>query len=92
MQKGDRIGVICDDNNRLHIIVNDVDKGFVDHEVSTTKYAMLDLYGRCEQLTIVPCNKVPELMTGDCSQEDVKKDAEEEKVSTDESKGILTEL
>jgi hypothetical protein len=67
--------------------VNDTDKGFVDHEISTTKHAMLDLYGRCEQLSIVPCNKIPELRSVEHSEEDVKSDVEEEKVSTDESKG-----
>ena len=87
LREGDRIGLICDDNNRLHIIVNDIDKGFVDHDVSTTKYAMLDLYGRCEQLAIVPCNKIPELVSDNCSQEDVKNGAEEEKVSAEKSKG-----
>ena len=49
---------------------------------------MLDLYGRCEQLAIVPCNKIPELKTGDRSREDVDNDVEEEKASADEGKGI----
>ncbi|CAB4005063.1 Hypothetical predicted protein, partial [Paramuricea clavata] len=86
LREGDRVGLICDDDNRLHIIVNDTDKGFVDHEISTTKHAMLDLYGRCEQLSVVPCNKIPELRSVEHSEEDVKSDVEEEKVSTDESK------
>lgn len=80
--------MICDENNRLHIIVNDVDKGLIDHEIPPTKYAMLDLYGRCEQLFIVPCNKIPELRTGEQSQEDAENDTvEEEDVSLEEGKG-----
>ena len=88
MREGDRIGVVCDDDNRLHIIVNDIDKGFVDHEIPTIKYAMLDLYGRCEQLAVVPCNKIPELKTAEQNEEDVKKDVEEEKIATKESEGF----
>ena len=87
MREGDRVAVVCDDNNRLHIIVNDTDQGLVDHEISSTKYAMLDLYGRCEQLAVVPCNKIPELKTTEQKQEDVKKDIEEEKISIEESEG-----
>ena len=80
--------MICDENNRLHIIVNDVDKGLIDHEIPPTKYAMLDLYGRCEQLFIVPCNKIPELRTAEQSQEDAENDTvEEEDVSLEEGKG-----
>ncbi|XP_028393670.1 neuralized-like protein 4 [Dendronephthya gigantea] len=87
LREGDRVGVICDESNRLHIIVNDVDKGLIDHEIPPTKYAMLDLYGRCEQLFIVPCNKIPELKTGEESQEDAENDkVEEEDASLEESK------
>lgn len=82
--------MVCDDNNRLHIIVNDTDQGLVDNEIFTSKYAMLDLYGRCEQLAVVPCNKIPELKTGDQKQEDVKKDVEEEKTSTEKSEGCTS--
>ena len=80
--------MVCDDSNRLHIIVNDVDKGLVDHEIPTIKYAILDLYGRCEQLAVVPCNKIPELKTAEQNEEDVKKDVEEEKIATEESEGF----
>ena len=83
---------MCDDNNRLHIIVNDIDKGLVDHEIPTIKYAILDLYGRCEQLAVLPCNKIPELKTADQNEENVKKDVEEEKIATEESEGFTFSL
>ena len=89
LREGDRVGLICDDNSRLHIVVNDIDQGLVDHEMSNMRYAMLDLYGRCEQVSIVPCNKIPELKTAD-NQEEVVNDIEEEKVSTDEIKGSIS--
>lgn len=87
LRQGDRVGLICDDKNRLHIIVNDTDQGFVEHEVSSTKYAMLDLYGRCEQLAVVPCNKIPELRKMEPIVQDIKSHNDDEKVSVDESKG-----
>ena len=55
--------MICDDDSRVHIIVNDVDQGFIDHEIPGVKYAILDLYGRCEQVSVVTSNKLPELRT-----------------------------
>ena len=84
---------MCDDNNRLHVIVNDTtDQGLVDHEISSTKYAMLDLYGRCEQLAVVPCNKIPEKTTEQKQEDVTENDIEEEKISTEESEGCTSLL
>ena len=61
LRDGDRVGVVCDEDNRIHIIVNDVDQGFIDHVIPGVKYAIFDLYGRCEQLSVVASSKTPEL-------------------------------
>ena len=80
IREGDKVAVICDDKSRVHIIVNNEDKGFVDYEVSSSKYAMFDLYGRCEQVSVVPCNNIPLLKTG----EDVELERENEKIVKEE--------
>ena len=41
------------DEAALHLYINGVDQGVVSHDIPPVVYALVDLYGQCEQVTIV---------------------------------------
>ena len=53
LQAGDTAGVMVSDDAALHLYVNGVDQGIVSHDIPPVVYALVDLYGQCEQITIV---------------------------------------
>ena len=53
LQVGDTVGVMVNDEAALHLYVNGVDQGIVTRDVPPIVYALIDLYGQCEQVTIV---------------------------------------
>ena len=53
LQVGDTVGVMVNDEAALHLYVNGVDQGIVTRDVPPIVYALVDLYGQCEQVTIV---------------------------------------
>lgn len=54
---GDTVGVMVDDDDALHVIVNGVDKGIAARDIPSKCHALIDLYGQCEQVTITPVSE-----------------------------------
>ena len=50
---GSSVGVLVDDDNSLHFYVNDVDQGVAVTDIPATCYGLVDVYGQCEQVTVV---------------------------------------
>lgn len=53
LQCGHVVGVMVDDDNCLHLYVNGLDQGIAARDVPYPCYGLVDLYGQCEQVTIV---------------------------------------
>lgn len=53
LAEGDRVGVMRTSNGVLHIYVNGVDQGAAATNIPSKVWAVVDMYGKCAQVTIV---------------------------------------
>lgn len=53
------MGVFIDDDNRLHLIINGIDQGVAATDLPPYVYAVFDIYGQCEQISILANNGEP---------------------------------
>jgi neuralized-like protein 4 len=44
------VGVLVDSESRLHLFVNGVDQGVAVCDIPAVCYAVVDLYGQCEEV------------------------------------------
>ncbi|ELT95486.1 hypothetical protein CAPTEDRAFT_101277 [Capitella teleta] len=51
--EGDRVGVMRSEEGALHFFVNGVDQGVAAHNVPSVLYAVIDMYGKCAQVSIL---------------------------------------
>ncbi|XP_022686175.1 neuralized-like protein 4 isoform X3 [Varroa jacobsoni] len=52
LAKGDRVGVVRQSNGSVHFVVNGVDQGVAASNTPSRLFAVLDLYGKCVQISI----------------------------------------
>lgn len=50
---GSIIGLLIDDESKLHLYINGIDQGVAVTDVPSFAYAVIDLYGQCEEVAIV---------------------------------------
>ena len=53
LSEGDRVGVKRTSTGALHIYINGVDQGCAERELPSRVWAVLDIGGRCEQVSLV---------------------------------------
>ena len=53
LQEGDTLGVFIDKKSRLHLLINGEDLGPIAQAIPARRFAVLDLYGCCEEVSIV---------------------------------------
>ncbi|XP_077531935.1 neuralized E3 ubiquitin protein ligase 4 isoform X2 [Haemaphysalis longicornis] len=53
LQQGHTVGVLVDLEGGLHLYVNGMDQGTAARDLPPVCYALVDLYGQCEQVTIL---------------------------------------
>ncbi|XP_076236666.1 neuralized E3 ubiquitin protein ligase 4 isoform X2 [Calliopsis andreniformis] len=53
LQANSIVGLFIDEDNRLHLIINGVDQGVAATDMPPYIYAVFDLYGQCEQVSII---------------------------------------
>ena len=53
LQCGSTVGLLIDDDSRVHLYINGVDQGIAATDLPLYVYAVIDLYGQCEQVSIV---------------------------------------
>ncbi|KAL4631473.1 neuralized-like protein 4 isoform X1 [Arapaima gigas] len=73
--EGTILGLLVDANGCLHLYVNGMDQGVAAQDVPSPCYPLVDLYGQCEQVTIVT-NNVPAVgrkSRESCCQGDMEK-------------------
>ena len=51
---GHVVGVMVDNESRLHLLVNGVDQGVAAKEIPPNPYVVLDLYGQCQEVRVQP--------------------------------------
>ena len=45
------VGVLVDSESRLHLYVNGIDQGVAASDIPTSCYAVVDVYGQCEEVS-----------------------------------------
>ena len=60
MKNGDRVGIVCSSSGILQFYVNGHLKGrLLNGKVPKLRYALVDLYGCCERVRLLPLEKAP---------------------------------
>ncbi|KAK0040385.1 neuralized-like protein 4 [Biomphalaria pfeifferi] len=54
LTENSRVGVLVDEDSYLHIMVNGIDYGVAARDIPRPCWPIVDLYGQCEQVMIVP--------------------------------------
>lgn len=83
--EGDRVGIQRSARGELHLWVNGQDCGAAASGLPSKLWAVVDLYGKCTQVTVVSCEPPPpsaekERETIERDQEDAEEEEEEEEV------------
>ncbi|XP_051170351.1 neuralized-like protein 4 [Leptopilina boulardi] len=52
LQCGSTVGLLIDEDSRLHLYINGTDQGIAATDLPLYVYAIIDLYGQCEQISI----------------------------------------
>lgn len=73
--EGDRVGIQRNGKGELHLWVNGQDCGTAASGLPSRLWAVVDLYGKCTQVTVVSCEPPPEMETEE------NEEAEDEMVS-----------
>ncbi|XP_034946058.1 neuralized-like protein 4 [Chelonus insularis] len=53
LQTGSTIGLLIDEESRLHLFINGVDQGIAATDLPPYVYAVIDLYGQIEQISLI---------------------------------------
>ncbi|XP_077270706.1 neuralized E3 ubiquitin protein ligase 4 isoform X1 [Temnothorax americanus] len=53
------VGLLIDEDSRLHLFINNVDQGVAATDLPPYVFAVIDLYGQCEQVSIAGVNEEP---------------------------------
>ena len=60
MKSGDRVGIVCTSSGVLLFYVNGHLKGkLLQDKVPKLRHALVDLYGCCDQVKLLPLEKAP---------------------------------
>ncbi|XP_076684468.1 neuralized E3 ubiquitin protein ligase 4 [Andrena cerasifolii] len=59
LQSNSVVGLFIDEESKLHLIINGVDQGVAATDLPPYAYAVFDLYGQCEQVSIVGNSSEP---------------------------------
>lgn len=76
LAEGDRVGIQRSSRGELHLWVNGQDCGAAASGLPSKLWAVVDLYGKCTQVTVVSCEPPP----ASAERETVVQDEEEEEV------------
>lgn len=78
------IGVRIDSDSTLHLVIDGLDRGAIVRELPSVCYAVVDLYGQCEQVTVVECDRdIPTSLPLPSSEDKEKADKEDGKDNGD---------
>lgn len=76
LAEGDRVGIQRNSRGELHLWINGQDCGTAASGLPPKLWAVVDLYGKCTQVTVVSCEPPP--LSAERERETVARDAEDE--------------
>lgn len=76
--EGDQVGIQRSSRGELHLWVNGQDCGAAASGLPPNLWAVVDLYGKCTQVTVVSCEPPPPSTERETVQPEVEEEAEEE--------------
>lgn len=79
LAEGDRVGIQRSSRGELHLWVNGQDCGAAASGLPPKLWAVVDLYGKCTQVTVVSCEPPPPSVEKETIEEE-EEEAEEEEV------------
>uniref|UniRef100_A0A3B4B3P8 Neuralized-like protein 4 n=1 Tax=Periophthalmus magnuspinnatus TaxID=409849 RepID=A0A3B4B3P8_9GOBI len=91
LAEGDRVGIQRNSRGELHLWVNGQDCGTAASGLPPKLWAVVDLYGKCTQVTVVSCEPPPACAERETVEQDEEDEEEEEEVvvcGTREDTGI----
>jgi neuralized-like protein 4 len=53
LHAGSTVGLLLDEESRLHLYIDGLDQGVAASDLPAYVYAVIDLYGQCEQISII---------------------------------------
>ncbi|XP_028049148.1 neuralized-like protein 4 [Monomorium pharaonis] len=53
------VGLLIDEDSRLHLLINNVDQGIAATDLPPYVFAVIDLYGQCEQISLTGISEEP---------------------------------
>lgn len=59
LHTGSTVGLLLDEDSRLHLYIDGLDQGVAASDLPSYVYAVIDLYGQCEQISIVGPSSEP---------------------------------
>lgn len=59
LRNNSTVGLLIDEDCCLHLYINGVDQGIAATDLPATVYAVVDLYGQCEQISIISSSTEP---------------------------------
>ncbi|XP_012271059.1 neuralized-like protein 4 isoform X2 [Orussus abietinus] len=65
LQSGSTVGLLIDEDSTLHLYINGVDQGIAATDLPPYVYGVIDLYGQCEQVSIVSLTSEPVYSSND---------------------------
>uniref|UniRef100_A0A8C5F042 Neuralized-like protein 4 n=1 Tax=Gouania willdenowi TaxID=441366 RepID=A0A8C5F042_GOUWI len=83
LAEGDRVGIQRSSRGELHLWVNGQDCGAAASGLPPTLWAVVDLYGKCTQVTVVSCEPPPAAST-EKERETIEREEDDEEADEDE--------
>lgn len=65
LSEGDVVGVMRSSTGELHFFVNGIDQGTAATDIPANVYAVIDMYGKCAQVSII--ESTDNRVTGECT-------------------------
>ncbi|XP_011485805.1 neuralized-like protein 4 isoform X1 [Oryzias latipes] len=84
LAEGDRVGIQRNSRGELHLWVNGQDCGAAASGLPPRLWAVVDLYGKCTQVTVVSCEPPPAEMERETIERDEEEKEEEEEEAEEE--------
>uniref|UniRef100_A0A672G997 Neuralized-like protein 4 n=1 Tax=Salarias fasciatus TaxID=181472 RepID=A0A672G997_SALFA len=87
LAEGDRVGIQRSSHGELHLWVNGQDCGAAASGLPPKLWAVVDLYGKCTQVTVVSCEPPPP--SAERERETIEQDEEEDEEDEDEEEEVV---
>lgn len=89
LSEGDRVGIQRSSRGELHLWVNGQDCGAAASGLPPKLWAVVDLYGKCTQVTVMSCEPPPPSVEKETVEQEEEEDEDEEDDDDEEEEEVL---